>query len=330
MKQVNLPVNVRTSSIAHPIRSTREFFEKHLKTEPSRHHFHVSFAGVVIAAILVPLIITVVAIAKPPPFYGPNRPKSPVSVFGYYQNSRTDGMDGRTDFIVKEIGATFTPPVSTNVAGVKVSGTVAAVDGTTECEGLPMANSNFYKVTGNLHFTYGNFEVTPGYRYVVSETPEWSMKAGPMTLTFPDKTYFDADIGLKGKWERPHHEKGFWRKVTASATEFRTRHSVGETYNVYAASVDVTKGWGAELSKDTKSQNVTAGVNKGYAWKRGQYVVSIGAGYGFKTSEAYGYTFGKAGPFSLLLARADETGDPTNLAMLAVDPFGVYRMVAGK
>lgn len=328
MIHANKPNFSLASTLAHPIRSTRAFFQKPMHDGIEKRRMGFSTAMKVSAAVVVGALVIAVCKktdAKPGPFY------ENTSLFSYFLMTPVEGMDGSmTNFWVKEGGISYALPFSLQAKGASITPTLMALGGTTRAEGLPPAETNFGKLAITPNIGIGRFTFSPGVRWIWCWSKPWSMQAGPMTFKFPGEKYADIDWGMRIKWARKHRENGFVRSLEAEATAFNVRQTIRNAYRVFKGSVGLPKGWGIEASTDTKSNNVSAGANKTFVWNRGQRMVFTGAGYEFGTESVCGYAGTMVGPVFVMGIAQSELGEKSYHAVVSVNPFGIFGSKAKK
>ncbi len=333
MKHVNALKARNTFSLAHPIRSVKEFFKPTLdeprqgrSPEFGKGRFVLFSGTVVLTAVAASLVFLAPkkAEAKPPPFY------KYTSIFAYGLMTPVEGMDGnRTNFWVREAGISCQIPYSLSIGSVSVTPTVMALGGVTRASGLPPAETNFMKIALTPNITFGEFTLSLGARVIKAWSKPWSLKAGRMTISIPGEAFIDWDFGARGRWELPRGEQGFVRSFSLDATRFNASGIIRDPYYVYTGSVGLQGGWGAEASSDTRTGKVSIGASKAFVWSRGEQMVIPGIGYEFGTNSAYYYVAGMTGPLMAMVAYQTEGGDKSYHILLTVDPVKLFNSVFG-
>ncbi len=330
MKQVRVE---RTFSLAHPIRSAKEFFKPALD-EPTRGHswglgrgHSVLFAGKITAAVIVASLLLLApkkTEAKPPLFY------KYTSLFAYGLMTPVEGMDGKeTNFWVREGGVSYQIPYSLSIGNVSVTPTVMALWGVTRAKGLPPAETNFMKIAITPNITFGEFTLSLGARVIKAWSKEWSLNAGPRTITIPGEAFVDWDFGARGKWELGRETPGFVRSITIDATRFNASGTIRNPYYVYSSSVGLQGGWDFEALEDTRTGKLSVGTSKAWVWNRGEQMLIPGIGYEFGTQSAYYYVVAMTGPVMVMAAYQKEGPDKSYHFLLTVDPVKLAKSVFG-
>ncbi|MFH1448556.1 MAG: hypothetical protein ABIG39_06870 [Candidatus Micrarchaeota archaeon] len=282
-----------------------------------------------VAAVLTLAALTLFAFAKkiegkPPPFY------KNTSLFTYVLKTPTDGMDGgKTDFWVKEAGASVRLPLTIPLAGTKTSFTVMGLGGVTRCEGVPMAETDFGKFAVTSNTSSGKFNVALGARHLVVESKDVELHMGPRTITIPGETMTDWDVGIRAEWARGHGEQGVIRSAKLSATVFDMGQRFRKGYRVFSGSVGFQDGWGLSISGETKSGNIGVMGEKGFAWGRGKYLLLLGAGYDIKPKSISGYIGGKVGPVMIIPMYQAEKGDKSYHLLITINPTDILNAITG-
>ncbi len=291
------------------------------------------------ATLLITAVVLIAtskkALSKPPPFY------KNTSAFSYLLKTPTEGLDGnKTNFWVKEAGASFKLPLNISIGGTSTSFAVMALGGVTRCEGVPMAETDFGKFALTTNVNSGEFTFSLGARHLVVSSKDAELQMGPRTITIPGETMTDWDFGAQAEWKKGRGKApvlGFLTSAKVSATEFDAQQSFRENYWVFSGSVGfdagssaLESGWGLSVSGETKSGNVGIGADKGFAWKRGKYLLLMGAGYDLGPGSVSGYLGAKAGPVMILPMYQAEKGDRSWHLLVTVNPSDIINAVTGK
>lgn len=349
MKHVN--VSAIKAFSAHPFRSMKEFFARHkggnesLEAPAKKVRYGAIFSRTALALVALEAVMLMVpalnAIAgKPPPIY------KNTSLFSYFLMTPTEGMDGKpTNFWVKEGGATYQLPLSLSFGPVdtvksqhgepaissrgKVSIAFMGLGGVTRADGLPMAETDFWKACVTPTVSYGNYSLSLGARWIQAKSFDVSFPAGRRTITIPGETFVDWDFGARGEWKLPRGEPGTLRSVKVDATKFNANSTIRDAYYVYSTSVGLQDGWGFDAQKETKTGNISVGASKEWGWSRGTYAAFTGTGYEFGANSIYVYAGGKIGPVVPMVAYQTEAGEKSYHFLLAIDPIGAYSTIFG-
>ena len=307
-----------------------------------KHRFVLPILAMVLVA-LVSLPERGYAGGKPSPIY------KGTSLFSYFLMTPQTGMNGeKTNFWVKEAGVTFTPfsfafgpkdTVKTHDGRTSVSSTgnisftLMGLYGVTRCEGIPMAETDFWKVAITPTITYGNYSLSLGARWIQAKSFDVSFPAGPRTITILGETLNDRDFGVRGEWNLPRSDSGFFRSIRFDVTHFNADKAIRNGYYVYASSVSVQDGWGFDIKTETKTGNFSFGAKKEFGWSRGTYALEVGAGYEFGANSIYVYAGGKIGPLIIASAYQTEPGlkspEKSYHFIMALDLPGFYSLMTG-
>ncbi|VVC01600.1 Uncharacterised protein [uncultured archaeon] len=201
--------------------------------------------------------------------------------------------------------------------------------GATRCSGLPMAETDFWKISITPVINYGNYSLSLGARLIEAKSHAFSMQAGPRTIAVPGEKFVDYDFGARIGYGRKRREPGFVRKATVDVTRFNARSAIRGGYFVYSASVGFRGGWGVETQAQTKTGNVSFGASKGVGWAMGKYALEAGAGYELGVNSIYVYVGGKIGPFVGMIANQTDEGSKSYHLLAVVDVPGLYKLAAG-
>ncbi len=318
----------RVSAILHPFKAVREFFRRPLHERGVHSHhrprfrFGVSFA---VAGILVPVIVSTLLFArkveaKPSAIYWEN------SIFSYFLVTPVDGMDrNKTNFWVREGGASYVLPFKFQAGKANFSSAVMALGGVTRCEGVPPAETDFFKLAFSPSVGVGDYTYSVGARYIEAQSKEWELQAGPMRFTIPSETYSDWDFSARVGMKKGYEEPGTLRRWRITWTRFRSMQELGTGYSVFETSASFHGGWSMDTQYETQYGNFSVGGGKRYAskdWKR-QFLA--GAGYEFGANSIYANVGGIIGPVFGLLIYQTEERDKSYHLILAVDPFGFVK-----
>ena len=262
--------------------------------------------------------------AKPPPFYKGN------SVFFYAQDTQTDN----TPFKVRELGASYIFPAIHVGKKTSITPVGMVLGGTTRCEGIPMAETDFAKVAVTTNVSSGNWGLALGARRIIVDTKDVSFDVhtprGVMTIKIPSERMTDWDIGARLSYERGRKAPGFIRSFRLDATRFDMEQHIRANKLVVSGWASFPAGWGSGFFYDNKADNLGLDFGKAFAWKRGTYVLEVDLGYEFKAKSPYVAIAGKVGPLILLPAYQTEDNKSSFILMISVDPVGAFNALTGK
>jgi len=330
-------VEVSKFSLARPFKHISAFIKKQMpmQGEPAfRRHgtilFSKTYATLTLLALLTLAKLNVEA--KPGPFY------NSFSLFSYTLMTPTMGMFGdKTNFWVSEAGVAYKLPFSikfgpidtVNVRGAKIathkgniSFTPMLLGGITRAEGLPPAETNFWKFALTTNITHGKSTFSPGARIIGAKSLEWSFHH----TTMPPENFIDADFGLRYKFQQSRRDTtSTIRSASVEITWFNARGTIRDPYYVSKASVGFKHGWSAEVCWDTRVTTPSFGVDKMFAWDNYQKMLLLGAGYEPGSKSICGYVGVVKGPFMIMAIYQSEGADPSYHTLISFSPSAFFK-----